>query len=71
MPSPPLGLASALASALVAAVLAIVALVNADDPIATDWLVVDVAAGLIVGVVGLVGLASAFTSPVYLAFVRD
>lgn len=63
---PMLGLASALASALVAAALAIVALANANDPIATDWLVVDVAAGLIVGVVSLVGLASAFTSPVYL-----
>ena len=61
-----LGLASALVSALVAATLAVVALANADDPVATDWLVVDVAAGLIVGVVALVGLASALTSPVYL-----
>ena len=63
---PALGLASAIGAALVAAMVAVVALANADDPIATDWLVVDVAAGIIVGIVGAVGLASALTSPVYL-----
>ena len=31
-----------------------------------DWLVVDATAGLFVGVIGVVGLASALTSPVYL-----
>ena len=63
---PALGLASAGLSAVAALVLAVVALVNPDDPVSTDWLVVDVAAGLIVGIVGVVGLASALTSPVYL-----
>ena len=47
--------------------LAVVAIANADDPIATDWLVVDATAGLFVGVIGVIGLASALTSPVYLA----
>ena len=63
---PALGLVSAGLSAAAAVALAFVALVRADDPLATDWLVVDVAAGLIVGVVGVVGLASTLTSPVYL-----
>jgi hydrogenase-4 component F len=63
---PALGLAAAIVAALVAATLAVAALATADDPIATDWLVVDVAAGLIVGILGVVGLASALTSPVYL-----
>ena len=63
---PALGLAAACLSALAAIALAIVALVNADDAVAGDWLVVDVASGLIVGIVGIVGLASALTSPVYL-----
>jgi hydrogenase-4 component F len=61
-----LGLASAVVAALVAVTLSVAALAEADDPIATDWLAVDVAAGLLVGVVGIVGLASALTSPVYL-----
>lgn len=61
-----LGLAGASLSALAGIAVAAVALVDADDPIATDWLVVDVAAGLIVGIVAVVGLASALTSPVYL-----
>ena len=39
---------------------------NADDPIAGDWLVVDATAGVFVGVIGVVGLASALTSPAYL-----
>jgi hydrogenase-4 component F len=63
---PALGLAAACVSALAAVALAIVALVNADEPVAGDWLVVDVASGLLVGIVGIVGLASALTSPVYL-----
>ena len=53
-------------SAVAAVTLAIVCARAADDPISTDWLVVDVAAGLLVGIVGIVGLASALTSPVYL-----
>jgi hydrogenase-4 component F len=61
-----LGRVAAGIATVVALGLATVALVEADDPIATDWLVVDVAAGLLVGIVGVVGLASALTSPVYL-----
>jgi hydrogenase-4 component F len=61
-----IGLSAAGISALLAIVLAAVAIVAADDPVANDWLVVDAAAGLFVGVIGVVGLASALTSPVYL-----
>lgn len=62
-----IGLAAASVSALVAIALAVVALAAADDPISSDWLVVDAAAGLFVGVIGVVGLASALASPVYLS----
>jgi hydrogenase-4 component F len=62
----PLGLVFAVASSAVAVSLSIVVLVRASEPVATDWLVVDVAAGLLVGVVGVIGLASAATSPAYL-----
>jgi hydrogenase-4 component F len=61
-----LGLATAFASSLAAIALSIAALVHASEPIAGDWLVVDVASGLLVGIVGIVGFASAATSPVYL-----
>jgi hydrogenase-4 component F len=47
--------------------LAAVALAHPGDPSVGDWLVVDAAAGLLVGVVGLVGLASVLVSPAYLA----
>jgi hydrogenase-4 component F len=57
-------------SAILAGALAVVALAAADDPIAGDWLVVDATAGLFVGVIGLVGLASALTSPGYLGTAR-
>ena len=59
-------LSASAASGLVSIALAIVAMAWADDPIATDWLVVDATAGLFVGVIGVVALASALTSPVYL-----
>jgi hydrogenase-4 component F len=62
----PVGLAAAAASGALALTLAVVAIVNADDPIATDWLVVDATAGLFVAVIGAIGLASALTSPTYL-----
>ncbi|HUF00919.1 MAG TPA: proton-conducting transporter membrane subunit [Gaiellaceae bacterium] len=62
----PLGLAAAGASGILALALSTVAIVDADDPIATDWLVVDATAGLFVGIIGLVGLGSALTSPGFL-----
>ena len=37
------------------------------DPFVGDWLVVDAAGGLLVGVIGVVGLASVLVSPAYLA----
>jgi hydrogenase-4 component F len=46
--------------------LALVALLDPADLEVTDWVVVDAAAGLMVGVIGLVGLASALVSPGYL-----
>ncbi len=61
-----LGLSAAAAFALAA-----VALGHPDTPLVTDWIVVDAAAGLLVGVIGLVGLASALTSPVYLSSTRS
>jgi hydrogenase-4 component F len=57
------GLGAASAAALT---LATVALVHPGEPLVTNWIVVDAAAGLMVGVVGLVGLASAITSPSFL-----
>ena len=36
-----------------------------------DWIVVDAAAGLLIGVIGLVGLASVLVSPAYLATLRS
>jgi hydrogenase-4 component F len=41
--------------------------VAADEPVSGDWLVVDATAGLFVGVIGVVGLCSALTSPAYLS----
>jgi len=46
--------------------LAVVALGDPGDPLVGDWLVIDAAAGLFVGVIGLVGLASVLVSPAYL-----
>ena len=61
-----LGVAAACISGLLAIALAGVAISRADDPISTDWLVVDATAGLFVGVIGVVGLASTLASPAYL-----
>ena len=65
-----LGLTGAGSAGLLAVVLAGIAIANADDPISGNWLVVDATAGLFVGVIGVIGLASALTSPVYLGAVR-
>ena len=61
-----IGLVAAGVSGLLALVLAAVTITTADDPISGDWLVVDATAGVFVGVIGAVGLASALSSPVYL-----
>ena len=66
-----LGLAAAGLSGLLALAFAAAAITAADDPIATDWLVADATAGLFVGVIGLIGLASALTSPAYLGAARS
>ena len=46
--------------------LAAVALGSPDDPLVGNWIVVDAAGGLLVGVIGVVGLASVLVSPAYL-----
>jgi hydrogenase-4 component F len=57
----------ALVTGALALVLATIALADPDGAFVGTWLVVDAAAGLFVGVIGLVGLASVFVSPAYLA----
>jgi hydrogenase-4 component F len=62
----PAAIAGLVLSGGVALGLALVALVHPADLEVTGWIVVDAAAGLMVGVIGLVGLASALVSPSYL-----
>ena len=57
---------AALVTCALALALAAVALADPGDPFVGDWLVVDAAAGLLVGVIGAVGLASVLVSPAYL-----
>jgi hydrogenase-4 component F len=64
-------LASAFVSGALAAALAAVALLDPDGSTVGTWIVVDPAGGLLVGVVGLVGLASVLVSPAYLQTVRS
>ena len=56
----------AAAAAAAAAALSIVALAAPDRPLVESWLVVDAAAGLLVGVIGAVALAAVLVSPAYL-----
>jgi hydrogenase-4 component F len=63
--------AGSLATGAVAVALAILACGDSGHPSSGTWLVVDAAAGLLVGVIGLVGLASVLVSPAYLATVRS
>ena len=60
-------IAGAFATAGAALALATVALHGPSSPFVGDWVVVDAAAGLFVGVIGLVGLGSVLVSPAYLA----
>ena len=57
----------ALASSAAAAALSIVALSSPGSPLVERWVVVDAAAGLLVGVIGIVGLTAVLVSPAYLA----
>jgi hydrogenase-4 component F len=57
---------AALPVAALAVALAIEALRSPGDPVVGDWLVVDVAGALLVGVIGVVGLASVLVSQSYL-----
>ena len=57
---------AAVPTGVLALVLAGLALAQPADPVVGDWLVVDAAGGLLLGVIGLVGLASVLASPAYL-----
>ena len=57
----------AVVAAALALGLAAVALTGPEHPLVHKWIVVDAAAGLLVGVIGVVGLASVLVSPAYLA----
>jgi len=59
-------LGAAVPTGAAALALAALALARSGDPVVGDWLVVDAAGGLLVGVIGLVGLASVLVSPAYL-----
>jgi formate hydrogenlyase subunit 3/multisubunit Na+/H+ antiporter MnhD subunit len=63
----PAALAGLSASGAAAVALAIVALAHPSELEVSDWVVIDAAAGLMVGVIGVVGVASAIASPSYLA----
>ena len=57
---------ASVATAAPALALTVLALRAGTEPVVGEWLVVDVAGGLLVGVIGLVGLASVLVSPAYL-----
>jgi hydrogenase-4 component F len=59
--------AGAVASASAAVALATVALASPGHPLVEKWVVVDAAAGLLLGVIGIVGLSAVLVSPAYLA----
>ena len=64
---PGLARVAALPTAALAVVLTVLAMRVPGDPVRGDWLVVDVAGALLVGVIGAVGIASVLVSPAYLA----
>jgi hydrogenase-4 component F len=61
----------ALAACALAVTLAVVALADPVSPFVGEWIVVDAAGGLLVGVIGAVGLASVLVSPSYLGTARS
>jgi hydrogenase-4 component F len=54
---------TAIAAASVSVTLATIALTDPGDPYLGRWIVVDAAGGLLIGVIGIVGLASTLVSP--------
>jgi hydrogenase-4 component F len=58
---------AAVPTSILAIVLTVLTVRAAAAPVVGDWLVVDVAGALLVGVIGVVGLASVLVSPAYLA----
>ena len=60
-------LGAAAPTGFLALALAVVTVRTPAQPVVGDWLVVDAAGGLLVGVTGIVGLASVLVSPAYLA----
>ena len=66
----PVARLTALPVAALAATLAVQALRSPGAPVVGDWLVVDVAGALLVGVIGVVGLASVLVSQSYLDHAR-
>ena len=62
---------AALVTCALAIALSAVAFTEPGNPFVGDWIVVDAAAGLLIGVIGLVGLASVLVSPAYLATLRS
>ena len=63
-------LLSAVPTAALAVLTGVWALSAADRPLLGDWLCVDAAGGVLVGVIGVVGAASVALSPTYLATAR-
>ena len=57
---------AAVPTGALAVALTVLALRSPEDPIRGDWLVVDVAGALLLGVIGVVGVASVLVSPAYL-----
>jgi hydrogenase-4 component F len=68
---PRLARVAAVPTAALALTVTVLALQASGEPVIGDWLVVDVAGALLVGVIGLVGLASVFVSPAYLGAGTD
>jgi hydrogenase-4 component F len=62
-----MAMVGAFVAATAALMLSAIALASPAKPLVEKWLVVDAAAGLLVGVIGVVGLASVLVSPAYLA----
>ena len=62
-----LAVGAAVTTGILAIVMTVMTVRAAAAPLVGDWLVVDVAGALLVGVIGVVGLASVLVSPAYLA----
>jgi hydrogenase-4 component F len=67
----PLALLGAIATASVAIAVAATGLSDLAYPYVNDWIALDAAAGLMIGVIGAVGLVSVLVSPAYLKSTMD